>query len=157
MSLERTWESHVPYLRSRLGYIKGREDFCFNGFAFKDLLYKNDYARSLYGVPEFIGVLAEYLRYGKLASDYFAHSHYCCYEYRVPLERVLFDDNDSMSQGRKETYLLEKILQRLYEYSVRDTRYMWDDDNPILRLADDDIMQAEFFVAKEEITNEMLK
>ena len=41
ISLENTMSTDVCYLRSRLGYNTGREDFCFNGFAFRDLLMKN--------------------------------------------------------------------------------------------------------------------
>jgi len=40
ISLEDTFESDVCYLRSRLGYNTGREDYCFNGFALRDLLMK---------------------------------------------------------------------------------------------------------------------
>lgn len=34
---------------------------------------------------------------------------------------------------------------------------MFDHDNPILRLADNDVMQEEYFIAKEEFTWEMLR
>lgn len=43
ISLEDTIESDVFYLRSRLGYNTGSEDYCFNGFALQDLLMKNSY------------------------------------------------------------------------------------------------------------------
>lgn len=51
-----------------------------------------------------------------------------------------------------EQYLLNQVLHRLYDYFVTDIRYMFDHDNPILRLADNDVMQEEYFIAKEEIT-----
>ena len=54
ISLEDTFESDVCYLRRRLGYNTGREDYCFNGFALRDLLMKNSYTRQLFDGPEFL-------------------------------------------------------------------------------------------------------
>ena len=42
-----TSEFDVCYLRSRLGYNTGKENYCFNGFAFRDQLMKNLYTRQL--------------------------------------------------------------------------------------------------------------
>lgn len=39
---DKCWNGNSSYMKSQFGYFKGRKDFCFNGFAFKDLLYKND-------------------------------------------------------------------------------------------------------------------
>ncbi len=39
---------------------------------------------------------------------------------------------------------------------ITDIRYIFDHDNSILRLADDDVMQKEYFITKGEITWEML-
>ena len=54
ISLKNTMSTDVCYLRSRLGYNSGREDFCFNGFAFRDLLMKNQYTRQLQDCPEIL-------------------------------------------------------------------------------------------------------
>lgn len=140
------------YLKIRLGYNK-QKDYCFNGFAFKDILYKNTYTRNLLEGPEFIQKLSKFLKYNDLCQDYIKNSKYFCYEYCVPIEQVLFDDNENMSIQQKQIYLLEQIILRLYNYSIN---CIFDDDNPILRLQDNDIMQTHFFIDKEEINEEMI-
>lgn len=152
------WNGNSAYMKSRLGYFKGREDYCFNGFAFKDLLYKNQYARILCDVPEIIGQLAECLGCKDVVCDYVQNSSYYCYEYKIPIDRVMFDDHDRYSCSEKQRYLVNCVLERLLQYSgATSTRYMFDHDNPILRLDDHDILPAEFFVQKELITADMLR
>lgn len=157
ISLEDANEEHIPYLRWRLGHNAERIDFCFNGFMLKDLLYKNSYARELYDVPEFIGVLATFLKRRDIGTDFFENGKYYCFEYCVPLEKVLFDDNDNLLQSEKSKYLLKQILNRLYEYHTTDIRYMFDHDNPIIRLTDSDTMDEQYYIGKEEITWDMLR
>ena len=157
VSLEDTYQENIPYLRWRLGHNENRIDFCFNGFLLKDLLYRNNYASALYDVPEFIGVLAEFLKRKDIGTDYFDNSKYYCFEYCVPLEKIMFDDNEKLSIEEKAIYLLNQVLNRLYEYFVSDIRYMFDHDNPIIRLADTDTMDEKYFMSKEEITWDMLR
>lgn len=157
VSLEDTYQENIPYLRWRLGHNENRIDFCFNGFLLKDLLYRNNYASALYDVPEFIGVLAEFLKRKDIGTDYFDNSKYYCFEYCVPLEKIMFDDNEKLSIGEKAIYLLNQVLNRLYEYFSSDIRYMFDHDNPIIRLADTDTMDEKYFMSKEEITWDMLR
>ncbi len=156
VSLTDSFREHVPYLRWRLGHNENRIDFCFNGFMLKDLLYKNHYARDLYKTPEFIGVLASFLNRADIVGDYYESSKYYCFEYCVPLEKVLFDDCENLSFEKKQKYLLNRILHRLYDYSVYEPRYMFDHDNPIIRLKDNDTMDSKYFISVEEITPEML-
>lgn len=141
------------YLRWRLGYTD-RKDFCFNGFLFKDLLYKNTYTRSLFKGPEFIQRLADFLNKPEILKDYLENSTYYCYEYQVPIEKIVFDNSEKLLLEDKYKYLLRKVFCRLYEYS--NNRYMTNPNNPILRISDDDKMQEEYFVSKEEIVSEML-
>lgn len=157
ISLDNNEKEYIPYLRWRLGYNTNRIDYCFNGFMLRDLLYRNNYARELYDVPEFIGVLARFLRNRNIGTDYFQNSKYYCFEYLVPIDKVYFDYAEGLPKEGKQRYLLNQALHRLYDYTVTDIRYMFDHDNPILRLADDDVMQEEYFVTKEEITWEMLR
>jgi hypothetical protein len=157
IALENTYENGVCYLRSRLGYNIGREDFCFNGFAFKDLLYKNTYAHSLYNGSEFITQLSTFLRRPEIASDYFADSTYYCFEYCAPLEFVLFDNADKLSQDEKVNYFLSQLLGRLFEYFNSDPKYMFDHNNPVLRLFDNANMPIEYYCDREVITFEMLR
>lgn len=156
ISLEDTSQEHIPYLRWRLGYIPERIDFCFNGFMLKDLLYRNSYARELYDVPEFIGVLATFLKRRDIGTDYFDNSKYYCFEYCLPLAKVMFDEKDSLTEEQKVKYLLNQILNRLYEYHTHDIRYMFDHENPMIRLTDNDTMDEQYYISKEEITWDML-
>ena len=157
ISLEDINQEYVPYLRWRLGHNKGRIDFCFNGFLLKDLLYRNSYARELYDVPEFIGNLATFLKRRDIVTDYFERSRYYCFEYGVPLEKIMFDDNEKLDDEEKRIHLLNQILNRLYEYHTSDIRYMFDHENPIIRLTDSDTMDEKYYITKEEITWEMLR
>ena len=92
-----------------------------------------------------------------LLEDYYKNSKYFCYEYCIPIEKVIFDNNENMSTKEKQIYLLAQIIIRIYSYEKNKIKNMRDDGNPILRLRDDDIMKKEFFISKEEITDEMLK
>ena len=156
VSLEDIDESGVPYLRSRLGYAKDCKDFAFNGFLFKDRLYKNHYARVLSEAPEFIDELTKFLGRADIKSDYYKNSKYYCFEYCLPLSKVLFDTNGKMTLVQKRRYLLNKILYRLYEYTMVDEERVSDDNNLALRLRDDDAMNAEYFIASEIITDKMI-
>lgn len=154
---DKCYRGNSSYMKSRLGYFKGREDYCFNGFAFKDLLYKNQYARHLFGMPEFLGRLIECLDCENIGKYYMENSTYYCYEYKIPLEYVMFDDHDTYSYDQKQKYLIRCALLRLAQYQTSDARYMFDHDNPILRLGDNYTLPAEYFVSREEITLEMLE
>lgn len=153
---DKCWNGNPSYMKSRLGYLKGREDFCFNGFALKDLLYRNNYARNLSGLPEFLGQLVECLDCESVGWKYIKNSEYYCYEYKLPIEVVMFDDHDNYSETLKQRYLLQCVLQRLYQYQTSDISYIFDQDNPVLRLADDYTIPSEYYVGKEKIPSEML-
>lgn len=144
------------YLRWRLGHTN-RIDFCFNGFMLKDQIYKNNYARDLESVPEFINVLVNYLGDMDIGNDYIKNSEYFCFEYCVPIEKIIFDSEDYIARDNKPLYVMNRVLNRLYDYYSRVEIYVFDHDNPILRLRDDDIMEHEYFVSKERVSHSMLK
>lgn len=154
---DKCYNGNSSYMKSRLGYFKGREDYCFNGFAFKDLLYKNNYARELFWLPEFLGQLIECLGCKSVGKYYMENSKFYCYEYKIPLEHVMFDDHDAYSYKQKQKYLIKCTLLRINQYQTSDIRYMFDHDNPILRLGDDYTLPAEYYVTREEVTSEMLR
>ena len=154
--LENTMSTDVCYLRSRLGYNLGREDFCFNGFAFRDLLMKNQYTRQLQGCPEILECLERYLRIKGLTKDYAEKSKYYCFMYKFPIERVIFDGQDDLIVEEKQLHLLNQVAYRLYQYSG-DSRYLYDHDNPILRLKDDDNASVDYLVSTEIITPDMIE
>lgn len=156
VSLDGTNDDCLPYLRYRFGYDEWPGDFCFNGFLLKDLLYRNTYARGLSFGPEFIDKLSEFLGQPDICTDFYENSTYYCLEYCVPIEIVLFDDDETLSCAEKQKYLLNQIINRLYDYAVTGARRMFDHNNPILRLMDNDMMSIEYYVSSEEVTAEML-
>lgn len=54
-----------------------------------------------------------------------------------------------------QKYKAEKAY-RLYQYSG-DSRYLYDHDNPILRLNDDDNASVDYLVSTEIITPDMIE
>lgn len=156
MLLDDRCDPRMSYLRSRLGYNEGREDYCFNGFAFKDILYRNQYVRILFYVPEIIAALSNFVNDIKIRRDYIDASKFFCFEYLVPFDKIVFDQDENMSELQKRRYFVKQILQRLYEYRTCELQYMSDEENPILRLADEESMPTEFFVSKEEIFVDMV-
>ena len=156
IDLENTMNTDVCYLRSRLGYNSGREDFCFNGFAFRDLLMKNQYTRQLWDCPEILERLERYLRIKDLKKDYSEKSKYYCFMYRFPIERVIFDGKDDLTVEGKQLHLLNQVAYRLYQYSG-DSRYLFDHDNPILRLKDDENASLDCLLSTEIITYDMIE
>ncbi|KKI50465.1 hypothetical protein [Christensenella hongkongensis] len=150
--LELLKDDPVPYLRWRLGYIETEKDFCFNGFAFKDLLYSgNGSIQQFRNAPEFVNMLAMFLKRPDLVEAYFRSSKYYCFEYCVPIDSVQFDDVSKISLNSKKIYLVNQVLHRLYDYFSSKDEHMHDDDNPVLRLPDNENMPRKYFVKKEII------
>lgn len=156
VSLENTNQIDVCYLRSRLGYNVGREDYCFNGFAMRDLLMKNSYARELYDGPEFLVALSRFLRNKNIQKDFFENSTYLCLNYLLPINSIVFDGHEEMDYTHKFKFLVSQVCYRLLIYQNSHPEYMYDHDNPILRLGDDALVPASFLNAKEIITLDML-
>lgn len=150
-SLDIEFNQKANYLKSRLCHNPNRKDVCFNGFAFKDLLYNNRYTWALYEAPEFITGLSDFLNNKDIESDYFSNSTFYCFEYLVPIEKVIFTSSEDISNDNKHIYLINNILYRLYNYYCCNKDYNYDEDNPILRLSDSDTMLEEYFINKEEI------
>ncbi|BBF41926.1 hypothetical protein lbkm_0606 [Lachnospiraceae bacterium KM106-2] len=155
ISLDNTYETNVPYLRWRLGY-NSRMDFCFNGFAFKDLIYKNDYTKDLIYGPELLNRLATYLNSPQLCQEYVSDRVYYCITYIVSINRICFDDDSSLSDDIKGDFLVREVLRRLYEYSEQEERYISDIDNHVIRTRDNDTIPNSAYLEKEVIPYEML-
>lgn len=156
ISLEKTFESDVCYLRSRLGYNTGREDYCFNGFALRDQLMRNSYTRQLFRGPEFLDVLSRYLSVGGLKKMYCDNSKFYCFTYKMIIDEILFDDRDDLGNDEKVDYLLVQIAMRMMSY-MENSKYQYDHDNPIIRIADDACVPESKIVNIEEIKLEMIK
>lgn len=95
---------------------------------------KNQYTRQLRDCPEILECLEGYLRIKGLIKEYAEKSEYYCFKYKFPIERVIFDGKDDFTVEEKQLYLLNQAAYRLYQYSG-DSRYLFDHDNPILRLS----------------------
>lgn len=156
IDLNNTMNTDVCYLRSRLGYNSGLEDFCLNGFAFRDLLMRNQYTRQLWDCPEILGCLERYLRIKGLVMDYIEKSEYYCFMYKLPIKRVIFDEKEDLTAEEKQLYLLNQVAYRLYQYSG-DSRYPFDENNPILRLKDNDNASVDCLISTEIITKDMIE
>ncbi|MBR1433259.1 hypothetical protein [Ruminococcus sp.] len=155
VKLTNTMETNVRYLRSRLGYNSTEKDYCFNGFAFRDLLLKNSYASELYYGPEFIVRLSDFLNDTYIAKDYFDNSSYFCLTYIMKFEDIVFDSNELFNYNEKIKYFVMQMFNRLSEYT-RGSRHLDDFQNPIIRLSDTASVSANNFVDKEEINRDML-
>ena len=139
------------YMKRRLGHCPGHEDYCFNGFAFKDLLCHNAYYDRLCNMPEFLEGLIKCLGCKEVGENYKNNSMYYCYEYKIPLKYVIFDGYEKYSHHQKQIHLLYCVLQRIAHYQERNARDMSDRDNPILRLGDSDTVPARYCIGKERI------
>lgn len=156
IDLEDAMDQNVCYLRSRLGYNACQKDFCLNGFAFRDLLMKTRYAYTLRNCPEILTCLESLLRIKSLVKDYVEKSKYYCFMYRFPMERVVFDGNDGLTVEEKQFYLLNRVAYWLYEYR-KNPYHLFERDNPILRLKDNDNASVDFLVSTEIITSDMIE
>ena len=117
---------------------------------------KNHYTRQLQNSPEILECLERYLRTKGLVKDYAEKSEYYCFMYRFPIGCVIFDGKDDLTFEEKQLHLLNQVAYRLYQYSG-DSRYIYDHDNPILRLKDDDNASVDYLVSAEIITSDMIE
>lgn len=149
--LRDSFHGNVSYLKWRMGYISGDEDYCFNGFALKDRLqYNTCYYNQLGFCPEFIGQLAQTINKESMIWDYRENSKYYCLEYLLPLDKIIIDGKEYReSQYGKSKELLMAFILRLYNYWF-NPKYSSDGDNVILRLNDNDTMDEQYFVRAEE-------
>lgn len=142
--------AEIEYLRRRLGYNKQYQDYCFNGFALRDSILKNEYIPILRGAPEFISRLAEYIGDKELVKDYMQNSEFCCFTYVLPIEQVIFDKHENLNGIAKVYYLITKCFERLIERRKRPY-FINDYGNPMLRLHDNACMEERWFVEKEAL------
>lgn len=148
-------EPCASLLANRLGRNSIDADYCFNGLAFGDCLMKNLYARSLFDGPEFLSTLAEYMCDDNLLENYKRHSTYYCFRCILPLESVIIDGHESFEQHDIIWYLIHQMAYRIMIYEDGEAPST-DDDNPIIRVADDAILPSEYIQSVEKITLDML-
>ena len=140
---------NIYYVKSRLGYNKN-QDYCVNGFAYRENLEENCYFKSLSNCPELIGSIARLLNIDGMISDYYENSKYYCIKYLIPLSEVIFDmENPPETVRDKIIVFLNHSLCKLY-YECRDCSSL-SDNNLILRLSDYAMINPEWFVSAEKI------
>ena len=151
--LEDSNDARINYLKLRLGYFQKRKDFCFNGFAFKEHLIKNQYAKILVDGPEFMVKLAEYVNAPAIINDYKDISKFYCIRYDVPFDMVIFDGYDNLQNSEKQIHYLKACLLRMLD-DINRTGRESDSDNIIIRLRDDCSMSDKYYIQKEIIKDE---
>lgn len=161
ISLEDESEEDVSnlrlHLRYRLGYDIGDVDYCFNGFAFRNTLMKNDYTKKLEKGPEFLEELSRYFSIDDLIENYCENSKYYCFTYKMTIDEIIFDEGADLKNQDKINYFLLQILNRISIY-MKDGKSMSDDNNnPTIRIADDANVPESKLVNVEEITPEMIE
>lgn len=140
---------NMYYIKSRLGYNEN-QDYCVNGFAYREHLEKNHYFEDLSRCPELVQNIEWLLNIDGMISNYYKNSKYYCIKYLIPLSEVIFDMNDPPETNRdKMIVFLNQSILRLY-YERRNISFVCD-DNLILRLSDYAMIKPEWFVAAEEI------
>lgn len=140
---------NMYYIRSRLGYNE-TQDYCVNGFAYREHLEENQYFVALSRCPELVQNIEWLLNIDGMISDYYKNSKYYCIKYLIPLSEVIFDMNNPPETNRdKMIVFLNQSFLRLYD-EWRDSSFVCD-DNLILRLSDYAMIKPEWFVAAEEI------
>lgn len=159
-TLKEFGNSHDPkvaYMKTRMGYFKSSPDYCVNGLAFRDLIYRNYYCKSLFVGAEFLNQLFEVLEREDVRREYIKNSKYYCLEYKIPIEKVIFCEREQLSLLGKKKKIVFEVLKRLYNYYVQGNNYIDDEDNPLLRLEDDDNIESRYFVSKKEILLDEIK
>lgn len=140
---------NMYYIKSRLGYNEN-QDYCVNGFAYREHLEKNHYFEDLSRCPELVQNIEWLLNIDGMISNYYKNSKYYCIKYLIPLFEVIFDMNNPPETNRdKMIVFLNQSILRLY-YERRNISFVCD-DNLILRLSDYAMIKPEWFVAAEEI------
>lgn len=143
------------YLKRRLGHNK-MLDYCVNGFMLNDRICKNSYTKMLWEGPEFLQALSKLLKQPDLIDDYIDNSIFYCYEYLIPIEKILFDENEDMSHHEKIDFFIINVISRLYDYYSYKSNCHSDNGNEIMRLTDDVNLSNELYISKYNITKDMI-
>lgn len=116
------------------------------GLAFKDSIKNNEYYNMLSETPNFIIKLACITGNFIMIDDYHNNSEYCCYEYALPLDKVLFDEEGDLSYNEKQHYIIESVFEKLYDYHYKRESSN-DIENAILKVINQDISEK-YFITK---------
>lgn len=137
----------VTYLRNRLGYNIGYEDYYFNGFAFNNTWQNSSYVRLLGEGSEFLRKLAEYIKADELVEDYRANSRYYCFIYAIPMKYVIFDGCGEISDMDKRHILLNECFEKLIKQEIENR----NSEGLRLRLKENVTIDKSWFIERREI------
>lgn len=73
----------------------------------------------------------------------------------MTIDEIIFDEDDNLKTEDKINHFLVQIVKRIMSY-IKDGKYMSDNNNPIVRIADDANVPESKLVNVEEITPEMI-
>ena len=122
-------------------------DYCINGFAFREDLEKNDYYSSLSRGPEILYEIYKLLNIDNMIDDYISNSEYYCFEYLIPMSKIIFDVNDSCITNLEKTkFFLKEVLKYLYYEMLGH-----GSDNLVLRLSDNENLKKEWYKRSEKL------
>ena len=100
--------------------------------------------------------MARYLNLDKMIDDYKMNSTYYCYKLIIPINEIVFDEQEGLSNEEKGIYLIDQICFRLLMYYHSSGDFLDDNSNPVIRAADSAVLPANYIVDREEITLDML-
>lgn len=144
------FETNDLYLKKRLGYNEKEHDFCFNGFFINPLIGKNQYLISLKEGPEILQSLSELINNNDIIDDYVNKSTYYCYEYKMPIDMIIFDDN--ILKEDNVMYMLRKYVEILIYYYIYNNKNF--DSDLIVRVDDKKTLDSNYYIGRFEIKNE---
>lgn len=125
-----------------------KEDYCINGFAFRENLKDDDYYSTLHQCgPEIVYSVQNLLNINNMVCDYKCNSQYYCFEYLIPISKIIFDDNDTCVNNLDKTkLLLKESIKRLC-----NIRICKQPENLVLRLPDNEDIRKEWYMNVENL------
>ena len=122
-------------------------DYCINGFAFREGLEKNVYYLTLSRGPEILYEIFKLLNIDKMIDDYISNSNYYCFEYLIPISKVIFDGYDCCITNLDKTKVfLKEVLKYLYyEMLGHQSDYL------VIRIPDNENLKREWYKGSEKL------
>ena len=74
----------------------------------------------------------------------------------MAIDDIIFDNRDDLGNDEKVDYFLVQVAMRIMSY-MENSKYQYDHDNPIIRIADDACVPESKIASIEEISLEMIK
>ena len=74
----------------------------------------------------------------------------------MAIDDIIFDNRDDLGNDEKVDYFLVQVAMRIMSY-MENSKYQYDHDNPIIRIADDASVYENKIIDVEEITLDMIK